>query len=127
NNDPGQIGGNSDVSTKIDPRIGHVPVHAFLWTNGVMRDLGTLGGGFSNVFGLNDEGVAAGFSTLRGEKHTTPFLWQNEDWQNRRQHGRMIDLGVLRGDPDSWAYGMNSRDQVVGFSFTSTTMGGYSW
>src|SRR5215207_7525441 len=34
---------------------------AWLWTNGVMADIGTLGG-LAQAFGVNDTGVVAGYS-----------------------------------------------------------------
>ncbi len=110
--DAGQIAGASDVSTTIDPQLGFVPIHAYRLANGVMTDLGTLGGGASVAFALNNEGDVIGYSTLAGEQHMHAFRWQD---------GVMSDLGVLDGDTDSAAFGLNSRSQVVGFSATNST------
>ena len=56
---------------------------AFLWENGVMRDLGTLGGTyFTTADDINDSGQIAGHSSdATGALH--PFLWS---------HGVMQDL-----------------------------------
>jgi probable HAF family extracellular repeat protein len=108
-NDRGQIGGGSDITTAVDPALGYPHHHPFLWTKGVMTDLGTLGGEFGFTEGVNNNGIAIGLSTLVGEQHAHGFLWQ---------HGVISDLGVLDGDTDSNAQGINTFGQVVGFSGT---------
>jgi probable HAF family extracellular repeat protein len=49
--------------------------HAFLWSDGVMTDLGTLpGGSYSRALGINAAGEIVGFSqTATHEQHAT--LW----------------------------------------------------
>src|SRR5580704_14123810 len=49
NNDRGWVDGTSDLP-------GNKSFHPFLWINGVMKDLGTLGGPNASVGGLNDRG-----------------------------------------------------------------------
>src|SRR2546429_3461944 len=79
------------------------PIHAFLWENGTMTDLGTLGGSTAQAYDINDKGQVVGVSsTSSGLNHA--FLWQA---------GTMTDLGTL-GGPDSYAYGLNNRGDVVG-------------
>jgi probable HAF family extracellular repeat protein len=112
-NDRGQLVGSSQISKTVDPTLGFVRQHVFMWTNGVMTDLGTLGGGLGYPEGITDQGAVFGLTTLVGEQHVHAFLWQ---------HGVMTDLGVLKGDTDSSALGENSFGQVVGFSATSSTM-----
>ena len=117
-NDRGQISGGSELTTSIDPTVGFVPDHAFLWSKGAMTDLGTLGGKFSLGIFVNNQGAVVGFSTLIGEQHAHGFLWRN---------GSLTDLGVLVGDTDSQATSMNAFGQVVGLSANSRGMRGFIW
>jgi probable HAF family extracellular repeat protein len=92
--------------------------HAFLWQDGVMTDLGTLGGDaivegdVSAASALNEHGQIVGLSsTASGDTHAV--LWQN---------GAVTDLGTLGGNSSS-ASDINNRGQIVG---TSTTASGES-
>jgi probable HAF family extracellular repeat protein len=70
-----------------------------------MTDLGTLGGGVSRAFAVNDLGHIVGEAeTESGAMHA--FLWEE---------GTMTDLGTLAGDYSS-AWDINSHGQVVGLS-----------
>ena len=58
--------------------IGTSGKHAFIWQNGKMRDLGTLGGKTSDAVAINERGQVIGQSTTEsGRSHA--FLWQRED------------------------------------------------
>ena len=89
--------------------VGNSETHAFLWQNGTMADLGTMGGCCSSAAALNQNGgVVGSFSTsVPGESR--PFLWQN---------GTMTDLGTLGGN-SSGASAVNDLRQVVGSSSTA--------
>ena len=89
--------------------------HAFLWLDGLMLDLGTLGGPDSNAFINNDRGEVAGWSYTSfaanpstGVPTVDPFLWNPED-------GKMTDLGSLGGTFGA-PFWLNNRGQVVGAS-----------
>jgi probable HAF family extracellular repeat protein len=84
------------------------PKHAFLWRDGKMIDLGTLGGPNSTTVAINDADHVAGTAdTADGKQHA--FLWRD---------GVMKDLGTLGGD-HSQAIGINNHDQISGLSTTA--------
>jgi probable HAF family extracellular repeat protein len=84
--------------------------HAFLWRQGQMIDLGTLGGVWSEGLLIDAHGRVAGNSeTASGDTHA--FFWEQ---------GQMIDLGTLGGfHISSLANAMNDHGQVVGSSWTA--------
>ncbi|HEX6433216.1 MAG TPA: plastocyanin/azurin family copper-binding protein [Gemmatimonadales bacterium] len=87
---------------------------AFIWRNGVFRNLGSLGGGSTIPNALNEAGQVVGESyTSAGDAHA--FLWEN---------GVMRDLGTLgapfvSGQVLSSATGINAAGQIVGWAPTS--------
>jgi len=119
-NSRGQVGGGAE-NTDPDPwNFGGIvglpsPTawHGFVWQDGVLRDLGTLGGPDSFAIVINQNGQIAGFSFTNSTPNSTtgiptvgPFLWDR---------GSMNDLGTL-GGTFGVANALNNRGQVVGFS-----------
>jgi probable HAF family extracellular repeat protein len=77
-----------------------------------VTDLGTLGGGFSLAYGINNKGQVAGFSTLSGNTAGHSFVFEN---------GLMTDLGTL-GGPNSQSFAnLNQATQVAGSAETTTS------
>lgn len=74
--------------------------HAFLWRDGIMTDIGTLGGSWSVASAINGSGHIAGISVAAsGETHV--FLHSN---------GTLLDLGPAL----SWtSVRLNNRGQVA--------------
>jgi probable HAF family extracellular repeat protein len=105
-------GGTFSGSTIFFPAT--TETHAFLWQNGIMQDLHTLGGPDSNAFAINQRGEIAGWSFTSfvanpstGVPTVDPFFWSPEDG--------MIDLGGLGGTYGSVAW-INNRGQIAGAS-----------
>ncbi|MHC4070054.1 MAG: hypothetical protein ACYSR8_10870 [Planctomycetota bacterium] len=101
-NDYGQVVGYS--GNVQGPEAGR---RAFLWDNGTMLNLGTLGGNHSEAYAINNHSQVVGRSNLSSaEWDVRGFVWEN---------GLMIDLGTLQG---GWteAHGINNLAQVVGYT-----------
>jgi probable HAF family extracellular repeat protein len=104
-NDRGQITGQSYTSSVPGPVTGLPPLDPFLWENGEIIDLGTLGGTSGIPTAFNNRGEIVGQSNLAGDLIFHPFLWT--------RRGGMKDLGTLGGNTGlpNW---VNGAGEVVG-------------
>jgi len=109
-NSNGHIVGTSSVGDFGPPEY---PEHAFLYRDGAMQDLGTLGGLYSSAHAISDSGLIVGMASTTldpgGIGHTIPhaFLYVG---------GMMIDLGAFDDDyQGSAAADVNNLGQVVGW------------
>ncbi len=97
--------------------------HAFLWQNGVISDIGTLGGTTSVGNDINDLGMIVGNSQL-AESTDAQLVAHAYVWQS----GIMTDLGTLGGTFSS-ASGINNHGQIVGYAMLAdgATTHGVVW
>lgn len=143
-NNRGQVVGNAVTATGA--------THAFLWDNGQMTDLGTLGGHSSFALGINDRGQVVGEAA--GVDGWYAFLW--EDGQMKpllkdgianaiNNSGQIVGYKTTGGEFDSvflWengqikylpisygaAYAINQRGQIVGVYYPSPSeSNGFVW
>jgi probable HAF family extracellular repeat protein len=87
-NASGQVTGYSYLSKEIQipcppqqygqpKKCFEAPYHAFVWSNGKMTDLGTLGGNFSAGSAINRSGEVVGWTTNKAG-YSEPFLWNGQ-------------------------------------------------
>ena len=110
-NAAGQVTGDSVLSTLVQvpcppQKYGQPkkcfthPDDAFVWSNGTMTDLGTLGGNFSRGVAINGSGEVVGYSAAKTNGPSGEFLWDGHS---------MKPLS----DPAE-VYGINDSGQIVG-------------
>src|SRR5271166_1471287 len=128
-NDAGVMDGLSETGA-IDPQTGYPEVHAVVWQNGHITDLGTFGGAQSEPGGINNRGQVVGWAmntTVDPFSAAFEGIGTNYGWTGTTQlraflweDGLKRDLGTL-GGPDAQAYAINQSGQIAGQSFTSYT------
>jgi probable HAF family extracellular repeat protein len=129
-NDPGEAVGMSETSV-LDPNgedICGFGTHAtclpFLWQNGVMHALPTLGGNNGQASAINNSGQVVGYAEngmvdstcgpgVMNNRVDQPVLWEKVEGKEKAQ-----PLFTIGNDPDGVAFGINNQGQAVGYSGT---------
>jgi len=103
-NERGQVSGGSYTNSIPNPTTGLATIDPFLWENGRMIDVGTLGGTFGLPLPPNNRGQLTGFSDLAGDIAAHPFFWDR---------ATLTDLGTLGGTNGAGNW-LNDAGEVVG-------------
>ncbi len=85
-------------------------VHAVVWRDGKMQDIGTLGGSLSIATGISDRGEVVGQSAA-DSRSFLGFRWQGRKLEPLKSFNGRI----------SGASAVNSRGQIAGFSTSNPT------
>jgi probable HAF family extracellular repeat protein len=101
-NSAGQIAGYSEGTNG--------GMHAFFYDNGVMTDLGSFGGLFLDVGGMNEHGVIVG----------TGQPWEGDNVGFISQGGALVDLNTLIDPALGWTIGgatsINDAGQILAYA-----------
>jgi probable HAF family extracellular repeat protein len=119
-NQRGQITGASYTNSTPNATTGIPTLDPFLWKNGTMIDLGTLGGNDGSPLALNNTGQVIGVSNLAGDQTSDPFLWEK---------GNLIDLATNTiGATVVTANAINDAGEIVGgAAFANAPFDAYLW
>jgi probable HAF family extracellular repeat protein len=119
-NERGQVVGWSYTSSVPSPICAPLTTGSFLWDrkNG-MKDIGGLGGTCTHALDLNDHGQIVGGSSLTGDTHFHPFVWEAATG--------VTDLLNPSDSSDGLAEGENAHGDVAGGACDSVTCYALLW
>jgi uncharacterized membrane protein len=126
-NDFGQVSGWVENRTPDPYSMGAgAQTQGFIWQNGVMRLLGTLGGPDSEGKFINNLGQVSGHSytsdipnSITGVPPADPFVWEN---------GKMTDINPGNfGGAQGGTNFLNNRGEVAGFGTTPGEAGAHAF
>ena len=103
-NSAGHVAGNSETNSG--------GMHATLFRNSQISDLGHLGDDWSAAYGINDSDTVTGYGFANGMARA--FLWT--------ETGGMQQIGTLGGS-QSWGMGINDSGEITGHA---TLASGYA-
>lgn len=123
-NEPGAAVGYAETSAP-DPNGedywsfgAHLTCRPFLWQDGRMTALPTLGGNNGQASAINRRGQVTGEAenTTPDSTCTAPQVFQSLPvlWEA----GQIHELATVSGDPDGFAFGINDLGQAAGYSGT---------
>ena len=92
--------------------------HAFLYKNGRIKDLGTLGGDYSIANAISTNGLITGASSTAASSFRRAFLYKGN---------KMMALGTLPGCTDISGNGVNKHGIVVGGCWKSQAEWPYNY
>lgn len=103
------VNDNTQVVGMIGPTYSDG--HAFLWENGSLRDLGTLGERFSAAFDINNRGDVIGWTDVTGVDGRRAFFYAD---------GRMRTIdSMLAASSQDWqffmAFSINNEEQILAY------------
>jgi uncharacterized membrane protein len=146
-NNAGQVTGNAlnDIPDDFNGFgdfgiVGATQTHAFLWQNGVMQDLGTLGGPDSGPFAINQQGQVVGMAATDWMVNPTTGLPTVDPFRSRpsgqrrfhlpasgRLFGSLNDLRIFvaRSSTDSITCTPSARDRRPAPSLFLSSMSNY--
>ncbi|HET7538841.1 MAG TPA: hypothetical protein VFK05_03190 [Polyangiaceae bacterium] len=104
-NDAGVIAGTSPLQLGAPSFAAYT--RAFVWKNGALTDLGSLGGSNSMASAINSKGWVTG-STATPAAAEHAFVWNG---------GPMMDIGICDGAASSRGRAINEAGDVAGWCF----------
>lgn len=97
------INDHGDVIGTLD--AGEDLLHSFLWHDGTLTDLGTLGGKYGAAYAINGRGQIVGQSSTTTLGDDRPVLWYR---------GTVTDLTTRGLAPDAFVVAIDDRGRLAG-------------